>query len=772
MATRQANSIRAATPRRHIIERPRLTRLLEESEAPIIVLVAPAGYGKTTLARQWLADKPHVWHSATPASADVAALAARIGEAASKLTTSDTSTLDERLHLSRDPEREVEVLVDFLGRCFAGFPEEAWLAIDDYHLLIESPAAESLIRQLPGAAGVPLLVTSRRRPTWATARRVMYGEIYEIGRHQLAMNAAEANKVLQRRPTASAPRLVPLADGWPAVIGIASLTSDSIAPENIIEDALYDFFAEEFFNTVDQATQELLCRLAVLPSIRRSIYSELLGKSSDKQLLRAEKLGLLSRAGVEWYMHPLLREFLLVKYRERDPDGLVTTATLALEASLRSREWDDAFALIDDFRTPDLFDRLIREALDELLSVGRLATLRRWVDAANASGGGSPAVRLAEAEIAFREGAHLRAEALAVATVEELPEADEMRPRGLFRVGQAAYFNEHYEMALTSFARCVAASSDQTLKREAKWAALCAALDSYHADAGDYLKRFALAREPTVNDAVRMANAELMLAMRRKGITEALKEHSSAAHLVNGVTDPMIRTAFWNVYGWALALNSRYEEAKRAADAELRDADNYRLSFVEPHAHLLAALATIGVRDISACEALLQKVFDFGHQHDDVFLLVSGSAVLARVQVARGDLAKAAEVTAAYKTADGSILHAEYLGIRSVVLAALGEAEEARAAIAAVPDQASQGEGLAFAQIAHVILASLENNESVERAGNAISEIRALGQYDVFVTGCRAYPPLVDLQFALTIRTSSRPRFEGPMTSTLEDVLA
>src|SRR5262245_55721626 len=175
MATRQANSIRAATPRRHIIERPRLTRLLDESEAPIIVLVAPAGYGKTTLARQWLADKPHVWHSATPASADVAALAARIGEAASKLTTSDTSTLDERLNLSRDPEREVEVLVDFLGRCFAGFPEGAWLAIDDYHLLIESPAAEALIRQLPSRAAVPLLVTSRRRPTWATARRVMYG---------------------------------------------------------------------------------------------------------------------------------------------------------------------------------------------------------------------------------------------------------------------------------------------------------------------------------------------------------------------------------------------------------------------------------------------------------------------------------------------------------------------------------------------------------------------------------------------------------------------
>src|SRR5947208_12038543 len=39
---------------RHIIKRPRLTKLLDEAEARIILLVAPAGYGKTTLAREWL----------------------------------------------------------------------------------------------------------------------------------------------------------------------------------------------------------------------------------------------------------------------------------------------------------------------------------------------------------------------------------------------------------------------------------------------------------------------------------------------------------------------------------------------------------------------------------------------------------------------------------------------------------------------------------------------------------------------------------------------
>ena len=61
--------------RRHIIERPRLTRLLDETDARVVMLVAPAGYGKTTLARQWTAHRKHGWYAGGAASADVAALA-------------------------------------------------------------------------------------------------------------------------------------------------------------------------------------------------------------------------------------------------------------------------------------------------------------------------------------------------------------------------------------------------------------------------------------------------------------------------------------------------------------------------------------------------------------------------------------------------------------------------------------------------------------------------------------------------------------------------
>ncbi|MGH3129089.1 MAG: hypothetical protein ACRDPX_14300, partial [Gaiellaceae bacterium] len=55
MATTATVQEARALRRRRIIERPRLFALLDESKARVRTLVAPAGYGKSTLADQWVA---------------------------------------------------------------------------------------------------------------------------------------------------------------------------------------------------------------------------------------------------------------------------------------------------------------------------------------------------------------------------------------------------------------------------------------------------------------------------------------------------------------------------------------------------------------------------------------------------------------------------------------------------------------------------------------------------------------------------------------------
>ena len=92
--------------RSHIIKRPRLTRLLDETNARIVLLVAPAGYGKTTLAREWLADRPHAWYRGSAATADVAALALGLVKAAATVVPGGGERLKTRLRISKAPSDE------------------------------------------------------------------------------------------------------------------------------------------------------------------------------------------------------------------------------------------------------------------------------------------------------------------------------------------------------------------------------------------------------------------------------------------------------------------------------------------------------------------------------------------------------------------------------------------------------------------------------------------------------------------------------------------
>src|SRR5438132_8656713 len=129
--------------------RPRLTSVLDAASAQAVVLCAPAGYGKTVLARQWLEGRPVTW--CTPAGGS---------EAIARVT---------------------------------GESDE-WLAIEDYHLLAESLDAD--VERLLALTQVRLLVTTRRRPRWATARRVLYGEVVELGREELALTPGETSALV------------------------------------------------------------------------------------------------------------------------------------------------------------------------------------------------------------------------------------------------------------------------------------------------------------------------------------------------------------------------------------------------------------------------------------------------------------------------------------------------------------------------------------------------------------------------------------------------
>ena len=230
---------------RRIIERPRLIKLLDECEARIILLLAPAGYGKTTLARQWAKTlNGAIWISCTPAHRDVAVLAEDLGRSLDQGDGEIARLVRGFVAAHANPQlvgRQIaRALVEHVS------PRDTrWVLIDDYHELVGSTEAEDFVDTFQQQTSRRFMIASRQRPAWATSKRVVYGEVEEIGREQLAMDEVESSDLLGR--AAQSKLLAEQAEGWPAVIALAAAADLELAPVGALPSALHDYFAEELF---------------------------------------------------------------------------------------------------------------------------------------------------------------------------------------------------------------------------------------------------------------------------------------------------------------------------------------------------------------------------------------------------------------------------------------------------------------------------------------------------------------------------------------------
>jgi ATP/maltotriose-dependent transcriptional regulator MalT len=193
------------------------------------MLVAGAGYGKTTLAEQWAAHGHRVaWIRARRSSADVAVLARQMAAAGASVVPGADRRLTERLNATKDPAEELSILVDLLSEDLAAWPDDAWLAIDDYQYVKESATAEAFVEGVIDQSPVQVLIATRERPSWVSMRSVLYGEVLEIGQAMLAMSEEEVQDLLAGANEELSTGLLALAGGWPAVVGLASLTSGDV----------------------------------------------------------------------------------------------------------------------------------------------------------------------------------------------------------------------------------------------------------------------------------------------------------------------------------------------------------------------------------------------------------------------------------------------------------------------------------------------------------------------------------------------------------------
>jgi ATP/maltotriose-dependent transcriptional regulator MalT len=568
-----------------IIERPRLIKLLDETDARTILLLAPAGYGKTTLARQWAKTlNGAVWVTLSAAHTDVAWLAEEIAQAVDGKGGTATRAIRQHIRARANPQRASRELGAVLAERL-GSVDAQWLILDDYHEITPSSKAEALVATVERDGGARVLVASRVRPRWASGRRFVYGEVLEVGRATLAMTGAEATEVLGT--SQSAVDLSEQAAGWPAVIGLAAAAdrAEAALPQGTVPGVLHRYLAEELFHRASPELRDGLLALALRGARQDASLDLTLGRRAPALLAEAELLGFNS-SETHFELHPLLREFLLEKLLARS--DAVDRVREAVENCISDEAWDHALALVLRFDLFDLVEPTLASAFKPLARSGRLATLTAFANAIQERGRSiPPSIRIVLAEAAFRDGSFDLAMDHLETACSDLPSNHPLASRAAAMSGQISFLQAGFSSAEESFRRAGESANDERDAAEAAYGLATASIfgEKKTAAAAVETLRDCHGRSPV--DLLRFISSELALRLLG-GTASGLSGNlhlDTARQALPQVDDPRVRSNVAYVVASALTQRAEYDSARDWLSEFFATAEEFGLEFAMPYAN-------------------------------------------------------------------------------------------------------------------------------------------------------------------------------------------
>ncbi|MGH3005596.1 MAG: LuxR C-terminal-related transcriptional regulator [Gaiellaceae bacterium] len=734
--------------RRHT-RRPRLTSLLDETKAQSILLTAPAGYGKTTLAQEWLQGRDHVaWYRATSASADLAAFSAGLADVIAPIVPGAGNRLKQRLRVGDAPERAVRPLAELLAEDLAAWPENGIIVVDDYHLVTDSVPVEDFVDWVLTLIPVRMLITTRRRPAWALARRVLYGEIMEIGPEQLAMNDEEASRVLEGRPGESVRLLVRQAQGWPALIGLAALSATLELPEERVSDALFRYFAEEVLRSEPPEVQRFMLLASVPPSINAQIARDVLRLDHPEALLDRLKLADLlheSETG-EMRFHPLVREFLRRKLRSDDASDFLSHAEAVIVASRSQRRWDDAFELALEIERQDLAAQIVGIAASELLAEGRIETLEKWLADCGTHSYQDHGAILARGQLSLRRGRFSEASALALDLVGRLEPADEDLPRAWNLVGQACVHLSDYGRALRSHLQAHRLAITQADQAAALWGAFVSASELELHSAAQYLEDFQRVATDDATGRIRIGSGRIIAATHQGSFAGLWSSLEPLLGLAESGAEPMAASNFFANAACVNVGRANYRIAKQISERAVKFCRDLRLEFATGFCLCQLVAAEIGLREFRQAERSLRDLAAATLDHEDPWLHIMARVLHMKLALARGRSHEAAAMVQLSPPSDlPRPALGEYYAVAGLALASVGDIDQSRIASTKAGEASQTIEARFFARYSQLLCELLESKAPTDNRGQRlIIESHEADFFDALVLSYRSSPVFLD----------------------------
>jgi LuxR family maltose regulon positive regulatory protein len=312
------------------ISRPRLLAMLDRARpAAVTALVAPAGYGKTTLVADWLGSHatPNVWIALDETDDEPSRLVETI--LAALAVDGLPGSAQAAPLLDADPPVPPLALAAALARDLAAAAPELVLVLDDLHSLHDAQALE-VVRGLidARAPGVHIVLSSRRDLPWDLRAARASERLVEVRVGDLRIDQDEATAFAWRLDAPPAPALIARAleasSGWPAAFRLM-LTAGGANRRVDVEQSI-DWLVESACTTLPAVLVERLTAGSVASEITDDLLDALVPASARLPEGRLADAGaalatLLARSygDAGWIrLHPIVREALERRFVARE----------------------------------------------------------------------------------------------------------------------------------------------------------------------------------------------------------------------------------------------------------------------------------------------------------------------------------------------------------------------------------------------------------------------------------------------------------------------
>jgi LuxR family transcriptional regulator, maltose regulon positive regulatory protein len=391
--------------RRGLVLRPRLSERLDRGTASKLVLVsAPAGFGKTTLLTGWLAARPAAladerlaaWLSLDRGDNDPVSFWAYVIAALRTVASGVGETALALLDAPQPPP--IETVLTTLLNDLGAVAGEIVLVLDDYHVIDGREVQDGmafLLDHLP--PGLHVVIASRADPGLPLPRLRARGELVEIRAAELRFTPDEAAAYLNgmmglRLAAQDVAALEGRTEGWIAALQLAALSMqgrDDVAGfiAGFAGDDRYvvDYLAEEVLQRQSDHVQAFLLQTSILGRLSGPLCDAVTGQGDGKAMLGALDRGNLFLVSLDdrrrWYRyHHLFADVLQARLLDEQPGQVPDLHRRASAWYERNGEQSmaigHALAAEDFERAADLAEL----AIPAMARTRQEATVRGWLE--------------------------------------------------------------------------------------------------------------------------------------------------------------------------------------------------------------------------------------------------------------------------------------------------------------------------------------------------------------------------------------------------------